>query len=163
MPARNSASDHVSGFDARLRIEGQEVTVIMKTITLVFAVASALFAHAPKANARPAEKRGTVEVTGHAVKAVTTGPVLLHGYSGFSGGAIFVAQAGADADADCAAALADHRSARPIPLVADRVAYVPVAAGQVACLVTNTPRSFELLWHAFATDGSKTYLVAKSR
>jgi hypothetical protein len=68
-----------------------------------------------------------------------------HGYSGFSGGAIFVAQAGADADADCAAALADHRSARPLPLVADRVAYVPVAAGQVACLVTNTPRSFELL------------------
>jgi hypothetical protein len=154
----------VSGFDARLRIEGQEVTVTMKTITLVFALASALFAYSPRANARPAEKRGTVEVTGHAVKVVTTGPVLLHGYSGFSGGVIFVAPVGTGADADCAAALANNRSTRSTPLVADRVAYVPVGAGQVACLVTNTPRSFELLWHAFATEGSETYMArAKSR
>jgi len=112
----------------------------MRTITFVFALASALLAYAPKADARPAEKRGTIEVTGRAVRAVTTGPVLLHGYSGFSGGAIFVAPVGAGADADCTAALANNRSARSIPLVADRVAYVPVAAGQVACLVTDTRR-----------------------
>ena len=42
------------------------------------------------------------------------------------------------------------------------MAYVPVGAGQVACLVTNTRRPFELLWHAFATEGSET-LVANSK
>jgi hypothetical protein len=133
----------------------------MKTITLVFALASALFVHAPKANAHPADKRGAIEVTGHAVKAVTTGPVLVHGYSGFSGGAIFVAPAVAGTDADCAAALANH-AARPTPLVADRMAYVPVGAGQVACLVTDMNRPFELLWHAFVTERSET-LVANAK
>ena len=137
----------VSGSAARLRIPRQEVTVTMKTIALVFALASALFVHAPKANAHAADKRGTVEVTGHAVKAVTVGPVLVHGYSGFSG------------DEDGAAALASH-AARPTPLVADHMAYVPVGAGQVACLVTDTPRPFELLWHAFAIDGAQTYLAS---
>ena len=131
----------------------------MKTIALVFALASALFVHAPKANAHAADKRGTVEVTGHAVKAVTVGPVLVHGYSGFSGGAIFVAPAIVGTDADCAAALASH-AARPTPLVADHMAYVPVGAGQVACLVTDTQRPFELLWHAFAIDGAQTYLAS---
>jgi hypothetical protein len=135
----------------------------MKTISLVFALASALFVQAPKANARGADKHGTVEVTGHAVKAVTVGPVLVHGYSGFSGGAMFVARAVAGTDADCAAALANH-AVRPTPLVADRMAYVPVGAGQVACLVTDTQRPFELLWHAFATEGAQTYLAsAKAR
>jgi hypothetical protein len=66
-------------------------------------------------------------------------------------------------DADCAAALANH-AVRPAPLVADRMAYVPVGAGQVACLVTDTQHPFELLWHAFATDGAPTYLAcAKAR
>jgi hypothetical protein len=135
----------------------------MKTIALVFSLASALIAAAPEANAHAADKRGRVEVTGHAVKAVTVGPVLVHGYSGFSGGAIFVAPAVAGTDADCAAAVAGH-AARPTPLVADHMAYVPVGAGQVACLVTDTPRPFELLWHAFATDGAQTYLAsAKAR
>jgi hypothetical protein len=135
----------------------------MKTISLALALASALFVHAPKANARTADKRGTVEVTGHAVKAVTTGPVLVHGYSGFSGGAVFVAPVIAGTDADCAAALAKHE-VRPTPLVADRMAYVLVGAGQVACLVTDTQRPFELLWHAFATEGAKTYVAsAKAR
>jgi hypothetical protein len=77
----------------------------MKTITLVFALASALVVHAPKANAHPADKRGAIDITGHPVKAVTTGPVLVHGYSGFSGGAIFVAPVVAGTDADCADAL----------------------------------------------------------
>jgi len=135
-----------------------------KTISTLFALASALFVYVPKASARPADRRGAVEVTGRGVKAVTTGPALVHGYSGFSGGAIFVAPMVAGTDADCSEALAKHTSVRPEPLVADRVAYVPVAAGQVACLVTNTQRPFELLWHAFATEGSETYLAsAKAR
>jgi hypothetical protein len=135
----------------------------MKTIALVFALASALFVHAPKANAHAADKRGVVEVTGHAVKAVTVGPVLVHGYSGYSGGAIFIAPVVSGTDADCTAALANH-GVHPTPLVADRMAYVPVGAGQVACLVTDTQRPFELLWHAFATDGAQTYLAnAKAR
>lgn len=135
----------------------------MKTIALAIALAAALFAHAPQANAHAADKRGAIEVTGHTVKAVTTGPVLVHGYAGYSGGAIFVAPSVAGTDADCAAALATHAT-RPTPLVADRMAYVPVGAGQVACLVTDTQRPFELLWHAFATDGAQTYLAsAKAR
>jgi hypothetical protein len=40
------------------------------------------------------------------------------------------------------------------------MAYVPVGAGQVACLVTDTQRPFELLWHAFATDGAQTYIAS---
>jgi hypothetical protein len=153
----------VSGFAVRFRIPRQEVTVTMKTISLALALAAALFVHAPKANARTADKRGAIEVTDHAVKAVTTGPVLVHGYSEFSGGAIFVAPVVAGTDADCAAALANP-SVRPTPLVADRMAYVPVGASQVACLVTATQSPFELLWHAFATEGAPTYLAsAKAR
>jgi hypothetical protein len=131
----------------------------MKTIAL----ALALFAIAPRAHAQDVNHRtdwrGTVAVTGRAVKAVTTGPALLHGYSEFSGGAIFVAPIATGTDADCATAVANgSRGAKP--LVADRVAYVPVGAGQVACLVTNTQRPFELLWHAFQIDGSETYLAS---
>jgi hypothetical protein len=133
----------------------------MKTIAL----ALALFAIAPRAHAQDlnhrADWRGTVAVTGRAVKALTTGPALLHGYSEFSGGAIFVAPAATGTDADCAIA---NCGGSATPLIADRVAYVPVGAGQVACLVTNTQRPFELLWHAFAVDGSETYLAsAKAR
>jgi len=55
----------------------------MKTIVLAFALASGIVAHAPKANAHAADKRGAIEVTGCAVKSVAVGPVLIHGYSGF--------------------------------------------------------------------------------
>jgi hypothetical protein len=151
----------VSGLAVAFRMERQEVTVTMRTIAL--ALASALFSYAPKVMARPAESRGTVEVKGPAVRVVTTGPVLIHAYSGFSGGALFLAPVVAGTDADCSAALANH-GVRPMPLVADHMAYVPVAAGQVACLRTDTGRSFELLWHAFATSESETRLAqAKSR
>ena len=98
-----------------------------------------LFAIAPRAHAQNLNRagwRGTVEVTGRAVKVVTTGPALLHGYSEFSGGAIFVAPVATGTDADCVTALANG-DAGAKPLVADRVAYVPVGAGQVACLVTT--------------------------
>jgi hypothetical protein len=129
----------------------------MKTIAL----ALALFAIAPRAHAQDlnhrADWRGTVAVTGRAVKAVTTGPALLHGHSEFSGGALFVAPVATGTDADCATALASG-GGDVQPLVADRVAYVSVGAGQVACLMTDARRPFELLWHAFRLDGS--YLAA---
>jgi hypothetical protein len=134
----------------------------MKTVSLALALASTLFTFVPAARAQTgagADRRGAVEVQGHSVKAVTAGPAVVHGYSGFSGGALFVAPVAAGTDADCAAALASP-GARPMPLAADRVAYLSVGAGQVACLVTDTQRPFELLWHAFATDGSQTLLAS---
>lgn len=143
-------------------MQRQEVTITMKTISLVFALASALFGYVPKVMARPAERRGTVEAKGPAVKAVTTGPALIHAYSSFSGGAVFLAPVVVGGDADCSEALAKDRNDRPIPLVADRVLYVPIGAGQVACLRTDTERFFELIWHAFDTDGPET-CVAKSK
>jgi hypothetical protein len=135
-----------------------------KTIALVFALSSVLFAQAGSAGAHPSEtgarRRGTVEVTGRAIKAVTVGPANLHGYSGFAGGAIFVARAGSGTDADCAAALAAPGAARPTTLVADQVAQIQLGAGQVACLVTDTNRSFELLWHAFVPEASATVIAS---
>jgi hypothetical protein len=131
----------------------------MKTIALALALFTiAPRAHAQDRNQRP-DWRGTVAVSGRAVKAVTTGPALLHGYSEFSGGAIFVAPVATGTDADCATVLANGGSSVQ-PLVADRVAYIPVGAGQVACLVTDTRRPFELLWHAFQVDGRDSYLAA---
>lgn len=106
----------------------------MKTVSLALALASTLFGFAPAARAQTgtgADRRGAVEVRGHSVKAVTVGPAIVHGYSGFSGGALFVAP------------------------VADGS-----GPGQLACLVTDTQRPFELLWHAFATDGTPTLLAS---
>jgi hypothetical protein len=131
----------------------------MKTIALALALAAiAPRAHAQNLN-QHADRRGTVAVTGRAVKVVTAGPALLHGYSEFSGGAIFVAPVATGTDADCVTALAAG-GGHAQPLVADRMAYVSVGAGQVACLVTDTQRPFELLWHAFQVDGPESYLAA---
>ena len=137
----------------------------MKTIALALTLASTLtFApHTSAHAAGGASRRGTVDVTGHTVRAVTTGPALLHGYSGFSGGAIFVAPSVAGTDADCSAALANSGAIRPTPLAADRVAHVTVGAGQVACLVTDTRRPFELLWHAFPVTSSDTLFASAKR
>ena len=136
----------------------------MKSISLALALASVLFAHAPTAHARPADKRGTVAVRGQAIRAVTTGPAVIHGYSAYSGGALVVVSVAAGTDADCASALAARPGLAATTLVADRMAYVQVGVGQTACLVTNTARSFELLWHAFAVEGTETYIAsAKGR
>jgi hypothetical protein len=132
-------------------------------IVSAFAFLSA--ASVVSALAHPADtlvRRGAMAVKGRTVKAVTMGPAMLHGYSGFPGGAIFVVQAVSGTDADCAAALANGANVRPTPLIADRVAQVSVGAGQVACLATDTQRSFELLWHSFAIDSSET-IVASAR
>jgi hypothetical protein len=151
----------VSGFGERFRMQRQEDTK-MKTVSLALALASILFGFVPAARAQTgtgADRRGAVEVQGHTVKAVTVGPAIVHGYSGFSGGALFVAPVADGTDADCATALANP-TVRTMPLVADRMAYLPIGAGQVACLVTDTQRPFELLWHAFATDGTQTLLAS---
>jgi hypothetical protein len=138
----------------------------MKTITLALALTSALFSFGPHTSAHAAggaDRRGAMDVTGRTVRAVTTGPALLHGYSGFSGGAIFVTPAVAGTDADCSAALANSGNIHPMPLAADRVAHVTVGTGQVACLVTDTRRPFELLWHAFPLTSSDTLLASAKR
>jgi hypothetical protein len=69
----------------------------------------------------------------------------------------------AGTDADCSAALATGGTIRPMPLAADRMAHVTVGAGQVVCLVTDTRRPFELLWHAFPVTGSDTLLASAKR
>jgi hypothetical protein len=132
-------------------------------IVSAFAFLSA--AGAARAFAHPAgtvANRGAMAVKGRTVKAVTMGPEKLHGYSGVPGGAIFVVDAVTGTDADCAAALAKGANLLATPLIADRVAQVSVGAGQVACLATDTQRSFELLWHTFAIDSSET-IVASAR
>jgi hypothetical protein len=132
-------------------------------LALALALVSTLFAATPRAQAQSfgdADRRGQVHVTGAAVKAVTQGPAVLHGYSGFGGGTLFVAPVVAGDDTDCATALAKRQDGGRQVLIADRMAYVPVAAGQVACLVTDTRHSFELLWHAFPTTARETQLAS---
>jgi len=121
--------------------------------SLAIALSSVLFSFVPGARAGTSgatAQRGVVEVTGRAAKIVTVGPAILHSYSGFAGGAIFIVSANVGTDADCAAALAPPATAHPITLVPDVVITVQLGVGEVACLVTDTSGSFELLWHAFA-------------
>jgi hypothetical protein len=124
-----------------------------KIISLALAITALASAYAPKADAHgsaPGARRGTVFATGPGTKAVTVGPVVFHGYSGFPGGAIFLAPAATGTDADCAAA-AGQGSLSRTTLIADRIEQISVGPGQVACLVTDTKRPFELLWHALPT------------
>ena len=121
--------------------------------SLAIALSFVLLSFVPGARADTAgatAQRGVVEVTGRTAKIVTVGPAMLHSYSGFAGGAIFVVSANAGTDADCAAALVPPATAHPITLVPDVVIRVQLGVGEVACLVTETNGSFELLWHAFA-------------
>jgi len=136
-----------------------------KIAALALAITALVSTYIPATSAHAAvrtDRRGTVVATGHVVKAVTAGPALVHGYSDIAGGTLFLARAVTGTDADCSAALANHDAGVRTPLVADRVAQVSVGAGQIACLVTDTHRSFELLWHAFSTGTSAT-VVASSR
>ena len=133
-------------------------------VSFAIAVSSVLFSFVQGSRAdtlgAPAQ-RGVVEVTGRAVKAVTVGPATLHTYSGFAGGAIFVARAGAGTDADCVTALASPAVSHPTALVADVVMLVQLDVGEVACLVTDTNRSFELLWHAVGGGESSGSVAAE--
>jgi hypothetical protein len=141
-----------------LVVEVEEVEATMKMLnSIAIAVSSVLLIVAGGSRADTSEapaERGVVEVTGRTVKAVTIGPATVHAYSGFAGGAIFVARASAGTDADCAAALASPAAAHPTTLVADVVVRVQLGVGEVACLVTDTSGAFELLWHAFASGES---------
>jgi hypothetical protein len=120
----------------------------MKTISKLFALSSLAFictsAQAAGSGPEGAPKRGTVLVAGPSVKAVVVGPVAIHAYSAFSGGAIYTAPAITGTDSDCQAHAGASAST---DLRADRVTTFTVGAGQVACLATNTTKSFELLWH----------------
>jgi hypothetical protein len=115
-----------------------------KTLSILgFVSALTLGAGLAHANdAAPA--RGQVTVRGEAAKAVVAGPVAIHAYSAFSGGALYVVKAVSGTDADCRGQAQGARA----ELKADRIVNFAVGAGQVACLATTTPRGFELLWHA---------------
>jgi hypothetical protein len=129
-------------------------------LSLGFAAACTLVISTPFASAQSNDHagRGAVEVTGKAVRAVTVGPALVHSYSGFSGGSMFVAPLITGTNADCSAGL--KTSSRVLPLIADRVAVLAVGPKEIACLMTDGPRSFELLWHGFPLTDSRV-LVAR--
>jgi predicted secreted protein len=78
-----------------------------------------------------AARKGQVNVSAAAAKAVVAGPAVVKVYSGFSG-----------ADGNCGTAPSTGTT-----LVADRVETVSVGAGQVACVAATGDRSIELLWH----------------
>ena len=118
-------------------------TTKTKTITTLTLLATLAFGSA-RADAAERTQRGQVSVTGVAVKAVVAGPIAIHAYSGFSGGTVFAARAVTGTDADCKQPLGGTSRA----LGADQIVDFQVAAGQVACLETNTDRPFELLWRA---------------
>jgi hypothetical protein len=94
--------------------------------------------------------RGVMLSRGPSVRAVTTGPVVLHAFSGFPGGAVFTAPVGAGTDADCAAARA-RPGAREERLVPDRRLVFEAAPGQTVCFAVDVAGGFELLWHAVPT------------
>jgi hypothetical protein len=138
------------GFEAwhhRCCCLGQEDTQMTKTISilsLVSALSLTLGATTAQAQDASAPTRGQVSVKGAAVKSVVVGPVAIHAYSAFSGGALYAVKAVTGTDADCQGQAEGARA----ELRADGIVNFTVGAGQVACLATSTTRSFELLWHA---------------
>jgi hypothetical protein len=116
-----------------------------KTISILTFVSAltigAASAHADGAGA--SATRGQVSVQGASAKTVVVGPVAIHAYSAFSGGALYTVKAISGTDTDC-----QKTGSNRTELGADKVVNFTVGAGQVACLATSTTRSFELLWHA---------------
>jgi hypothetical protein len=102
-------------------------------------------------DAPPAQEvplRGRVLTKGPSVKAVRTGPAVIHAYSAFSGGGLYVVPVVTGTDADCAAGTAEAAARGEEPIQADRRVTLRVAASELACLATSTKGTFELLWHA---------------
>jgi len=91
--------------------------------------------------------RGTVLSTSAGTRAIVSGPTTMHVYAGFAGGEIYNAPVETGTDADCARVQA---GAAAVPLRADRIVYVAVPAGEMACLRTHVGAGYELLWHALA-------------
>jgi len=111
-----------------------------RIVALLIVAAAAGCATAPAAVTR----RGRVLNWSARTQAVARGPITLHAYAGFTGGEIFQAPAGTGSEDDCAAS---PRGAPATPVPADRVVYIAVPAGAVACLHTWTDSAYELLWH----------------
>ena len=131
-------------------------------VSLGIGTAFALVICSPFASAQSSNdvsRRGALEVTGRSARVVTAGPVLMHSYSGFSGGSIFVALLVTGTDADCSSAL--KTSSQPSPLIADHISVIEVGPKEIACLTTDSARSYELLWHAFFLTDARV-LVAKA-
>jgi hypothetical protein len=89
--------------------------------------------------------RGMVASTVPGTWAIVEGPRTVHAYAGFSGGELYNARATTGTNVDCDAA---NQTGGAVPLPADKVVSITVAAGQVACLRTTGERDYELLWHA---------------
>jgi hypothetical protein len=126
-----------------------------KTISTLMLLTVCTFGTAAKA-ADAAPQRGRVMVAGPAVKAVVAGPVAIHAYSGFEGGAMYAVRAVTGTDADCQGQPVEGTRAS---LPADSVIDFRVGAGQVACL--ETTRGFELLWHAQKDATPATMMLAR--
>lgn len=101
--------------------------------------------------------RGTVLSTSPGTRAIITGPTTMHVYAGFAGGEIFNVPAETGTDVDCARVQA---GAPVVPLRPDRVLYVAVPAGEVACLRTHVGEGYELLWHALVPQPRGELLAA---
>ena len=82
------------------------------------------------------------------VRAVTVGPMVLHAFSGFPGGALYAAPAVTGTDQDCNQRERIDEALARNKVAADRRVVLSLNAGEVACLVTENHGSFELLWHA---------------
>jgi hypothetical protein len=102
------------------------------------------------ASAKDTDHRGEMVVKGESVKVFAAGPASVHLFSMDHGGKFFTAPATTGTDADCVAA-EKAAADRQQPVQVDRRNVLEVAAGDVACFATTSPRSFELLWHARAT------------
>jgi hypothetical protein len=138
----------------------------MKTTTLsalFIASLSAFTFTSALASAKDTDQRGEMVVKGESVKAFAAGPATVRLYSMDHGGTFFTAPATTGTDDDC---LQAQKAAadRQQPVQVDRRNVLEVAAGDVACLVTSTNRSFELLWHARATTApANQTFVAQAR
>jgi hypothetical protein len=123
----------------------------MKTTTLsALFILSAITFTAALASAKDTDRRGEMVVKGESVKAFAAGPATVRLYSMDHGGTFFTAPATTGTDADCVAAQNAAKD-RQQPVQVDRRNVLEVAAGNVACIATASPRSFELLWHARST------------
>ena len=103
--------------------------------------------------------RGEVHHAGAGDRAVVTGPVTIHAYSGFKGGEVYTVPVASGGDTDCGADRA--MSGSRVRLDADRIRQIEIPAGSMACLAADQHRSLELLWHAVegASGGARQGVV----
>ena len=134
----------------------------MKTTFSALFIVSAFTFTSAFASAKETDRRGEMVVRGETVKAFAAGPAVVRLYSMDHGGKFFTATAVTGTDADCAQAPKEGQDL-PKPIQVDRRNVLEVAAGDVACVATTRPRSFELLWHARATEApaSQTVIAKK--